>query len=77
MRTAALMALRHVLAAIHAAVAVPVGAAAALHVVTFMLAWLLTMLSVLAGLMLLMVLVLGGRCLCDGGGGSEDERYRG
>ena len=67
---------------IHLTVAVPVGAAAALHVVTliwWLAAELLTAMlgCVLASLMLLMVLVLGGRGLCDGGSGGEDERYRG
>src|SRR5215207_3969080 len=83
---AALMTLRHVLAAVHAAVAVAVGAAAVGHFVAVMLPGLILamlslltglMLGMLSGLVLLMVLMLGRRGLCDRRSGGEDERHRG
>ena len=79
----------HILAAVHAAVIVAVGAAAVLHVMAFMLAglMLLALLGVLARLMLarlarlvrlvlLMVLMLGGSRLRESRSG-EHERHRG
>ena len=82
----------HILAAVHAAVIVAVGAAAVLHAMAFMLAglMLLALLGVLARLMLarlarlarlvrlvlLMVLMLGGSRLRESRSG-EHERHRG
>ena len=82
--------LRHVLAAIHAAVAVGVGAAAAggmlsglmlpvlgmLPALVLCMLGMLSVLGVLPGLVLRMVLVSGRRGL-SGGWDGEDERHRG
>ncbi|MCA1684356.1 MAG: hypothetical protein LC708_04460, partial [Actinobacteria bacterium] len=85
MRTRRLGPLRHVLAAVHAAIAVAVGAAAVLHVVALHAAvpgGLLPrsghlMMARLGSLVLVMALGLGGRRGLGGGGQSEDERHRG
>jgi hypothetical protein len=77
-------ALGHVLAAVHAAVAVGVGAAAAggmlpglvLTVLGMLRTLVLGMLGMLPGLVLRMVLMFGRRGL-GGCGNGEDERHRG